>query len=459
MAIALTDRIALAEAGRPGTETGDPRYGTGLRDFNKTATLTELSSLLGGGGLNQYGEGTFTSGSNGSNVGGIATSGSTIAVTAGADGGFAHGWADGNSTIKVDAVGGGHYGLGSWAGGYANGGGVIEAVGKGTLSFGYVYGGTLSVDRYSYGSMAIGQVVPGTSVHVLYGNASFVMGETGGAASGSEVRAVTSASFVGGRAGNGGIIEATGRASHTHGDALGANSLIKNDGYGSLVVGRVDDGTLQVIRDGNYGRALGAWAGGYVNGSSAQVTSTGFATFVFGAAIADNTKIQASTYTYGTIVGGCAGPTPGASTIYSKYGVGSIVWGHANAGGKVAVYGNGSVTFGQAAGAGSEISVGTTATGSMAGGSAGTGGTISVTAGGSIAWGVAGGGTISVTALNAFQLGVGTNDTATSFRVGDSAGLHLHGDGAPGAPANGDIWVDGSGNVIIRSGGNSVTIA
>ena len=82
MAITLTDRIALAEAGRPGTETGDPRYGTGLRDFNKTATLTELSALLGGGGLNQSGEGTFTSGGTGSNVGGIATSGSTIAVTA-----------------------------------------------------------------------------------------------------------------------------------------------------------------------------------------------------------------------------------------------------------------------------------------------------------------------------------------------------------------------------------------
>ena len=88
MALALTDRIAVAAAGLPGTETGDPRYGTGLRDFNKTATLTELQSLIGGGGggagIEQGGDGTWTdeTTADGSHLGGYTATGATSIVGA-----------------------------------------------------------------------------------------------------------------------------------------------------------------------------------------------------------------------------------------------------------------------------------------------------------------------------------------------------------------------------------------
>lgn len=80
---------------------------------------------------------------------------------------------------------------------------------------------------------------------------------------------------------------------------------------------------------------------------------------------------------------------------------------------------------------------------------------ITASGNGSGAFGYAFNATISATANNAFQFGVGANALADSLQVGNG-GMRLKGTtGAPGTPQNGDIWV-ANGYVYIRSNGVSV---
>ena len=64
-----------------------------------------------------------------------------------------------------------------------------------------------------------------------------------------------------------------------------------------------------------------------------------------------------------------------------------------------------------------------------------------------------GAGNITASAENAFQFGPGINAVAGSLAVGNSTnGLRLQSDGTT-STVNGSFWVDGSGNVICRTGG------
>ena len=65
----------------------------------------------------------------------------------------------------------------------------------------------------------------------------------------------------------------------------------------------------------------------------------------------------------------------------------------------------------------------------------------------------------TATAANCMILFAGNNQQANSLKVGGSRPIRLCAAGQPSSPANGDIWVDATGNVIIRSNGSNVTIA
>jgi len=59
--------------------------------------------------------------------------------------------------------------------------------------------------------------------------------------------------------------------------------------------------------------------------------------------------------------------------------------------------------------------------------------------------------TAEANAAGAVQFGAGTNALANSLRVGSDSPRLISG-GAPGSPANGDMWI-ASGNVYVRTGG------
>jgi len=89
--------------------------------------------------------------------------------------------------------------------------------------------------------------------------------------------------------------------------------------------------------------------------------------------------------------------------------------------------------------------------------STGLGNDITSSAQGSIALGDASLGSIVASANSTLQLGPGTNSVANSLNVGAvGLGVHLHGDGFPAGPANGDLW-NGGGTMGLRSNGQTFT--
>lgn len=213
--------------------------------------------------------------------------------------------------------------------------------------------------------------------------------------------------------------------------------------------------------------AVAILAGG---GGTEAVTAAAHS-FTFGyatAAVGETSTVESLTrgVAMGTAAGGGTIRAPGegfamgsayGGTITASGGLGSFALGYADTGGTIdASGGYGAFAIGAVSGGNITSSGGY---GSFAGGYAGSGGAITASGYGSFAFGYAGAGSIVASGLGSVQFGPGTNAEANSVQVG-SAGIRLLGAVGPaGTPQNGDIYVDGSGNVVIHSGGVAVTIA
>lgn len=203
---------------------------------------------------------------------------------------------------------------------------------------------------------------------------------------------------------------------------------------GAVILGQIQQtlGTAQITVGGVGGTAMGSAICSNASGTS-QIRTNGQGGSAFG-----NTNV--TTATTARIAADANG---GFATGYATsgeinvVGIGGFAQGQATNGNNISAGGAGSLARGSAQGGG--ISTGAGALGSFASGvTFGTGtvassgggqligglsssGTISggASATGSLAWGQAGSGqTISVTAANAFQFGIGTNATADSLQVG-----------------------------------------
>lgn len=242
-----------------------------------------------------------------------------------------------------------------------------------------------------------------TSTINTQGDGSLVAGE---ATQGGTLTTGTNANgaFVQGFATGIGIIRATGAAGAARGYC--SNGLIESTGTGNLVNGYTTGGTLRVqgsgsVLVGNAGTGTVSVQGG---GSMGVIFQTG-----------------------------------GTSTL--GFGATGSAMVAVNFGGNITHNGSGSILIGNI-GAGSTLSSGFGANGSVGIGSG---------------FGV----TIAVNAANAIQLGPGTNSIALSAQIGNvsGTGIQILGGGTPpGAPVNGQIWKDSTGQVFIRSAGSSVAI-
>lgn len=226
---------------------------------------------------------------------------------------------------------------------------------------------------------------------------------------------------------------------------------------GAQIRGTVD-GTSTLIAN-----AIGASASGQATGGGA-IKATNPGALAFGSSagagsvyaystgsLAFGDAQNANSYLWATANGGMAhGSTDGASL--QATGIGALAGGRiVSGGGNIIAQGAGSLVHGDTASGGS-IYATALAQGGIAWGYAHTN---SITAGGKgcVALGDSTGGPIQANASGTFQLAPGVNSIANSLQVGTTgSAIHLHADGAPGAPANGDMWV-ASGNVYVRTGG------
>lgn len=214
--------------------------------------------------------------------------------------------------------------------------------------------------------------------------------------------------------------------------SLTGSALVTGSSAGTLTVGQAQifaAGTAEIKTDGAGSAAIGNVNG---PGSTVETTSTATGGFAQGTAVAGGV-IRCDT-SAGNMSRGYATGT--GSTVIST-GLGALSSGATSASGDILSSGDGA----------------------LAGGLADTNAT-TASGDGSFAWGDNTSGAITASAANSGQFGVGVNALANSFSVGSPSGdgVRLCSGGAPGTPQDGDIWVDGSGNVIIRSGGSNVTI-
>ena len=249
---------------------------------------------------------------------------------------------------------------------------------------------------------------------------------------------------------------------HTHDDVGGAGGLIKDDQVG----GRIDEGTDA----GNVGGVVApSGVGSYV--APTLLSATGEGALATGRASGNNGGGILATGDGSLAIGSSADLFYAYTQRIEASMAGAIAAGRCTYGGEVVAGGYGSIACGATyGGLITTTTQGAMAMGYVAGGTISAGGegsiaigrsngSISASGPGSIAIGRANNSeTIAATAEASMQIGLGTNSEAVSLQVG-TAGIHLHGEGAPTSPKNGDIWQDGSGNVIIRSNGANVTIA
>src|SRR3990172_2007032 len=189
-----------------------------------------------------------------------------------------------------------------------------------------------------------------------------------------------------------------------------AAATLESLGTGSFAGGICFSGILRASSGGSF-----VW--GYVNGSTAQLTAAGNGAFSHGR-------------------------VDGTGSIISCAGNGAFSGGYAVSGGQVASAGSGSFAHGYSPT--SPFYLFASANGSMVVGDATSG-------------------IIAASAINAFQLGVGTNDVTTSFQVGNAAsstGVWLVRSGLPGAtPIDGQIWKTVTTNRLsIRSAGQTLNL-
>lgn len=246
-----------------------------------------------------------------------------------------------------------------------------------------------------------------------------------------------------------GVASATSTVNHYSGGGLMAGAVysgaINSTGvmestvtsYGNFTGGYCLPGgggaTAQVINNGS-GSFL--WAYVEKNGAGTSTARTdGYGAFAQGRVSGSGTHTLRATGVGSFTQGYCGGT--GSSSLEAT-AIGAFAQGRATNGGTISASVAGTFAHGSAIGTGQILASGT---GAFAVGAAGIGDTI------------------QASAENSSQFGPGTNSQADSLQVG-SAGLRFLGIvGPPTTPQNGDQWVDGSGNVIIRSGGVNVTIA
>lgn len=241
------------------------------------------------------------------------------------------------------------------------------------------------------------------------------------------------------------------------------DTLLRNQGFASLVVGyaftgpgtsSIDSsggGSLTVGYAAFYGTtkignaAQGCFVGGYAgswnnNAATQSILCTGGGAFAFGNIVNYGTPFTPVTTIQATGYGAFA---QGNAYTYQFTGTSGIT-------------ASGRGAFAQ--GFSRNATLLSSGYGSFAQGAA-YNYNITASANGAFACGYAGSAAIVASAINSAQFGPGVNALADSLQVG-SAGIRFKGtSGAPAAPQNGDQWLDGGGNVVIRSGGVNVTIA
>lgn len=227
---------------------------------------------------------------------------------------------------------------------------------------------------------------------------------------------------------------------------------IKSGGFGTIAIGRAlaaESGpTVEILSDGEGSIAMG-YAYGYVPGATSRIDSGGGGSVAMGKA---------------TVFGSL----DGTSEIISS-GVGSLAFGSADsgdesvsrisapsggslAGGSVVSYGNTQTSEIKAQGNGS-IALGYAHGGYSVKADFATSVAIGSTKQGSYAGGYDEGDVIAGF-TNSWQFGIGTNNERDSLAIG--YGFRFSFRNQPvSSLRNGDFWLDGSGNVMVRTGGIS----
>jgi len=164
----------------------------------------------------------------------------------------------------------------------------------------------------------------------------------------------------------------------------------------------------------------------------------------------------------GAFLQGVARTIAAAGNVFAtmtSYGYGSFVQGQvfASAAGTTIMRASGDGAFAQGTVSGAGAILQATGNGAFAQGRAATN-NITASGSGSFAHGDSTAAAIVASATNSAQFGAGTNALADSLQVGNG-GIRFKGTtGAPGAPQDGDLWVNG-GFVYVRSNGTSIQIA
>lgn len=308
-------------------------------------------------------------------------------------------------------------------------------------------------------------IMIGNQIEAGAGESLMQLGASGGIRWKAAILAGTSAAYGDGSAqmintAGGGSLFGT---AFNYGD-LG-DMVMRSDGFGCFTTGYAIGGSGDdlTIRNRSSGGFLSAYVSGY---GKADALAYGSGCFVSG--YMSNFNPLPSVQVMEARGGGsfCSGhsyvyygaPTGRASNLQAN-GYGAFAQGrvYATAGYDATISSSGLGSFAQGETYGGTIT--SSGAGSFAQGRAYGGYGITASANGAFAQGHAYSGSIIASASNAAQFGPGTNALADTLQIG-SAGLRFKGTvNAPAAPQNGDHWLDGSGNVVIRSGGVSVTIA
>ena len=226
---------------------------------------------------------------------------------------------------------------------------------------------------------------------------------------------------------------------YAQGGLYGAQTM-RNSGSGSFVSGYITGYGGGLIES----TAGGSFAQGHASGypyapGGSQISAAGYGAFA-----------QGSAYNGGF---GLAYTASIVSSGYGSFAQGRTKCAYAS-NSTIAASGYGAFAQGYSY----EAAITSSGKGSFAQGGA-QGYNITASAAGALAHGYAGSADIVASAVNSAQFGPGTNALADSLQVG-AAGIRFKGtSGAPASPQNGDQWLDGAGNVVIRSGGVNVTIA
>ena len=432
-------------------------------------------------------------------------------IAAQADGSFARGYAKGLGTSNANITAAGD---GSLAAGRAAGGQIV-ANGHGSYSGGYTYsigGGYARIETLS--SLSYGALAQGFALSYGAGGARITVNRPGARAFGKAysngtntgvgcIQATRGGALASGYSDARGVsgkayVQATGYGASAmgFGKSQGGSSYIYSSGAGSFASGFAEsslafgkafvmassDGAFaqgQCTHTGGSGQSViqassvGAHASGSVYGNVAsgincKIAASGGGSFARG--VANQGDIHSDSF--GSFANGFS---YGVGSVIGAEGDGATALGYAWNGGSIYATQSGAFAFGWAYGTGSTIqsySLGSLAfgavedagiirasgTGSFAGGYANAGFDIMATFAGSFAFGRANTGNILASALNAVQFGEGTNAIADSLQIG-LAGMRIRGTTGFATPQNGDIGVDGGGNIQMHSNGVTTKVA